>query len=232
MTKLLVVEDDIIFGDMLSLYLREEGYHVTRVQTAAKGIAELQASAPDLILLDLILPDTQDVNPCVLYRQHTSIPIIVISSETKVSMKIHSLTEGADDFICKPFSLQELKARIETVLRRTSAKPAESEQQEQVPGEGPRRISLNLESRHLFIQGDMIDTTFSEFEIMRLLFNSPGKVFSREALVNNLRGFDSFINERSIDFHVTNLRKKIEENPKQPEIIKTVWGVGYKLVMS
>ncbi|SDW54855.1 response regulator transcription factor [Paenibacillus sp. CF384] len=230
MTNLLIVEDDIIFGDMLSLYLREEGYNVTRVQNASSGIASLQSEPPDLIVLDLILPDTQDANPCILFRQFTTIPIIVISSETKVSMKIHSLTEGADDFICKPFSLQELKARIETVLRRTSPKPVEVDN-ERMQSDTSIRINLDMDSRHILIHGDMIETTFSEFEIMRLMFHSPGKVFSREALVNSLRGYDSFINERSIDFHVTNLRKKIEENPKQPAIIKTVWGVGYKLIM-
>jgi len=231
MTKVLIIEDDNIFGDMLSLYLIEEQYDVVRVASAGEGLRILKEYSPQVILLDLMLPDTEGTNACSLIREFTTIPIIVISAETKVSERIQSLTEGADDYMVKPFSMQELKARIEAILRRTTAAPAQTVSPTAAsPATEDRKLTLDLARRLLINNGTEIETTYSEFEIMKLLFNNPSKVFSREELINAIRGIDSYINERAIDVHITNLRKKIEANPKEPQYIKTVWGVGYKFM--
>ncbi|MGO4734010.1 response regulator transcription factor [Paenibacillus sp. 2KB_22] len=221
MTKVLIIEDDNMLGDTLSLYLQGEGYDVTRVDNARDGLLQLQAR-PDILLLDLLLPDSGSMNPCSLMRQHTAIPIIVISSLTEVSERIRSLTDGADDYVCKPFSMQELKARIEAVLRRYSILNS-SVVTEQEPG-----ISLDLARRTVLLNNRRVEMTFSEFEIMKLFILNPGKVYSRYALIEAIRGIDACINDRTIDVHITKLRKKIEDNPKNPQYIQTIWGVGYK----
>jgi DNA-binding response OmpR family regulator len=153
---------------------------------------------------------------------------------SKVSDRIQALTAGADDYLCKPFSMQELKARIMATSRRALLYNSSLSQlavaQETVEAQNPNRIRIDLERRSIYIHNQVIETTFSEFEIMKLFYQHPGKVFSRDDLINSIRGIDSYVNERSIDVHVTNLRKKIEDNPKQPTYIKTVWGIGYKFM--
>jgi len=221
MTKVLIIEDDNMLGDTLSLYLQGEGYDVIRVDNARDGLLQLQAR-PDILLLDLMLPDSGDKNPCSLMRQHTAIPIIVISSLTEVAERIRSLTDGADDYVCKPFSMQELKARIEAVLRRYSIL------NNSVVTEQEAGISLDLARRTVLLNNQRVEMTFSEFEIMKLFVLNPGKVYSRYALIEAIRGIDAYINDRTIDVHITKLRKKIEDNPKNPQYIQTIWGVGYK----
>ncbi|PYE42704.1 response regulator transcription factor [Paenibacillus barcinonensis] len=221
MTKVLIIEDDNMLGDTLSLYLQGEEYEVCRVDTIWGGLLQLE-TRPDIILLDLLLPDSKEKHPCALMREHTSVPIIVISSLTEVSERIRSLTDGADDFVCKPFSMQELKARIEAVLRRYTLLKSSP------VVEHDTGISLDLARRTILLNHRRIETTFSEFEIMKLFVAHPGKVFSRYALIEAIRGIDAYIHDRTIDVHITNLRKKIEDNPKTPQYIQTVWGVGYK----
>jgi len=237
MTKVLIIEDDLIFGEMLRLYLTGEQYDVMHAQTAKDGLELLRSASPDIILLDLMLPDADGSDLCVTMRETTAIPIIVVSMKSEVNEKIKVLMAGADDYLCKPFSMQELKARIETVLRR-ALQPAAAAAAGAVPGPVsapseaalPGRIRIDLEKRTIVLDGQHTETTYSSFEIMRLFCQHPGRVFSREELINALRGVDSFVNDRAIDVHVTNLRKKIEINPKEPKHIKTVWGVGYKFL--
>jgi DNA-binding response OmpR family regulator len=232
--KILIIEDDIIFGEMLSMYLSEEDFTVQRAPSGEEGLQALQTFAPDTILLDLILPDTDGVQLCAVLREFTDVPIIIISMINKVRERIQALTVGADDYLCKPFSMQELKARILAANRRANMIPPSYIQlgvtQDNIEAEDRNRIRLNLERRSMYIRNRLVETTYSEFEIMRLFYKNPGKVFSRDVLINSIRGIDSYVNERSIDVHVTNLRKKVEVNPRKPHYIKTVWGIGYKFV--
>ncbi|WP_434753100.1 response regulator transcription factor [Paenibacillus amylolyticus] len=221
MTKVLIIEDDNMLGDTLSLYLQGEGYEVFRVDTIGGALLQLETK-PNIILIDLMLPDSGEKNPCALMREHTSLPMIVISSLTEVSERIRSLTAGADDFVCKPFSMQELKARMEAVLRRYALLEAFS------VTETDTGLTLDLARRTILLNNRRVETTFSEFEIMKLFVLNPGKVFSRYALIEAIRGIDAYINDRTIDVHITKLRKKIEDNPKTPQYIQTIWGVGYK----
>ncbi|MCV9952190.1 response regulator transcription factor [Paenibacillus sp. BT-177] len=229
MSNVLIIEDDNMLGDTLSLYLTGEGYNVTRVELAAEGIALLDKEQPDIILLDLLLPDLDGVNPCPLIRKHTDVPIIVISTENNISERIRTLTLGADDYICKPFSMQELKARIEALFRRIKITRLQGRNisPEAEPENG---ISLDLARRMVIVNGQMVEMTYSEFELMKLFYSNRGIVFSRYALIQALRGTDSFINERAVDVHINHLRRKIEKDPKKPQLIKTIWGIGYKFM--
>ncbi|NOU93660.1 response regulator [Paenibacillus sp. LMG 31456] len=235
MQKVLIIEDDTIIGEMLKLYLCEENFTVQRVETGQDSFDALNTFTPDVILLDLILPDMDGADLCKLLRHHTQVPILVISMKNKVTDRIQALSCGADDYLCKPFSMQELKARINAQLRRSSPQPtyapnfaAASSSPVATLSAPTQWLQLDLERRTLIVKDQVVEITFSEFEIMKLFYSFPGKVFSRDELINAIRGIDSYVNERSIDVHVTNLRKKIEYNPKQPQHIKTVWGVGYK----
>ncbi|OBA04439.1 DNA-binding response regulator [Paenibacillus polymyxa] len=229
MSNVLIIEDDNMLGDTLSLYLTGEGYNVTRVEQATEGIARLDRVQPDIILLDLLLPDLDGVNPCPVIRKHTDVPIIVISTENNISERIRTLTLGADDYICKPFSLQELKARIEALFRRIKITRLQgrSISPEAEPENG---ITLDLARRMVTVNGQIIEMTYSEFELMKLFYSNRGIVFSRYALIQALRGTDSFINERAVDVHINHLRRKIEKDPKKPQLIKTIWGIGYKFM--
>ncbi len=238
LTRVLVVEDDPIIGEMLTLYLTEESFDVQRVETAREGKHALDTFQPDILLLDLMLPDAGGSELCAEFRRLTAIPIIVISMKPSVTVRIQAISYGADDFLVKPFSMQELKVRMEAVLRRTlnlspSARPAPvAHGQAAQPGSPSSSggLALDVERRTIVLDGEHIETTFSEYEIMKLFYQHPNRVFSREELINAVRGIDSFINDRAIDVHVTNLRRKLEKNPKEPQYIKTVWGVGYKFM--
>jgi two-component system response regulator RegX3 len=234
MSKVLIIEDDTIIGEMLSLYLSEESFTVHRVELGQESLDILPSYMPDIILLDLTLPDMDGADLCSLLREQTTAPIIVVSMKHKVTDRIQALSAGADDFLSKPFSMQELRARILAQLRRSQAysnpdhAAGAAMMAAAISGTASPRIRIDVERRIMFVEEHPVEITFSEFEIMKLFYNYPGKVFSRDELINAIRGLDSYINERSIDVHVTNLRKKIELNPKQPNYIKTVWGVGYK----
>jgi len=222
---------------MLTLYLTEENFDVQRVESAREGKYALGTYQPDIMLLDLMLPDSSGTELCAEFRQLTAIPIIVISMKPSVTARIQAISNGADDFLVKPFSMQELKVRMEAVLRRAlgsgfsaNAVPAPSSAELAGSSSAQAGIALDLERRTIVLDGQHIETTFSEYEIMKLFYQHPNRVFSREELINAVRGLDSFINDRAIDVHVTNLRRKLEKNPKEPQFIKTVWGVGYKFM--
>jgi len=228
MYKVLIIEDDTIIGDMLSMYLSEEGYVVSRAESGKEALAIMEGTVPDIILLDIVLPDISGIQLCGELRKRSTVPVLVISMKTEVMDRVNALHAGADDYLCKPFSMRELSAKVAAMIRRTyynrQMKPEAAEPS------AANRIFLNYEKRSLYVNGNQVDTTFSEFEIMKLFIGNPGKVYSREELINTVRGFDSFVNDRAIDVHIGNLRKKIEEDSKQPKYIKTVWGVGYKFM--
>ena len=186
---------------------------------------KMKAIQPEMILLDLMLPDSDGIDSCSTIREQTNAPIIVVSLNDSVTDRIHALQSGADDYLCKPFSMQELKARIEVVLRRMSRYSAE------LPSAAPRtEVNINLDDdrRLLLVHGEPVETTYTEWELLKLFVSNPGKVFPRESLIQALRGVDSYVNDRAVDVHIMNLRKKMGDDRKQPRFIKTVWGVGYK----
>lgn len=231
MYKVLVIEDDVMMSDMLSMYLSEEGYSVMQANRADDGLRLAAEFNPDLVLLDLILPDLDGMEVCALIRKRSNVPIMILSMKSEVSERVQALKAGADDYMCKPFSMHEMTARVEALIRRSNTMQAETAQQVAVTVETADErepIQLDFERRLLLVRGQFVETTFSEYELMKLFLAYPGKVFSREELINAIRGFDSFVTDRAIDVHIVNLRKKIEQNPKEPRLIRTVWGFGYK----
>ncbi|MEK8128551.1 response regulator transcription factor [Paenibacillus filicis] len=233
MSRILLVEDDHSIADMMSIYLSEEGYTVNLAADGQEGIKLFNKYHPDVIILDLMLPDTNGIELCKQLRTVSSVPVMIVSAKNEVSERVNALMNGADDYLCKPFSMRELAARTTALLRRSAL----TQQNHQAAAaseplvEDTREIVLDMEKRCIFIHKQPIDTTYSEFEIMKNFWLHPGKVFSREELLNKIRGIDSFVTERSVDVHITNLRKKVEAEPKEPKHIKTVWGVGYKFEM-
>ncbi|WP_081735415.1 response regulator transcription factor [Paenibacillus gorillae] len=232
MYKVLVIEDDVMMSDMLSMYLSEEGYLVKQAGLAEEGLRTANEFEPDIVLLDLMLPDRDGMEVCSTLRERSHVPIMILSMKSEVSERVLALKAGADDYMCKPFSMHEMTARVEALIRRshiTAPEPeAEAEAEEALPVLNGLPIQLDLERRLLLVRGKLVETTFSEYEMMKLFLAHPGKVFSREELINAIRGFDSFVTDRAIDVHIVNLRKKIEHNPKEPRLIRTVWGFGYK----
>ncbi|QHT59200.1 response regulator transcription factor [Paenibacillus lycopersici] len=234
MYKLLIIEDDVMMSDMLSMYMSGEGYDIKQAENGEQGLKLLEQFGPDVVLLDLMLPDWDGIELCGRMRQHSSVPIMIVSMKSEVSERVQALRAGADDYLCKPFSMHELSARVEALIRRSrlmQAAAAESRTAEAADTAAEKEIKLDSERRLLLVRGNFVETTFSEFEIMKLFLTHPGKVFSREDLINAIRGFDSFVTDRAIDVHIVNLRRKVEKNPKEPHFIRTVWGVGYKYVI-
>ncbi|NEW08448.1 response regulator transcription factor [Paenibacillus sp. SYP-B3998] len=227
MSKILIIEDDLSIGEMMAIYLYEDGYEVKRAENGRQGEQLFHEFIPDMIVLDIMLPDVDGIQLCSFFRSVSTVPILMISAKSEVSDRVKGLQTGADDYLCKPFSMRELAARVQALLRRSQSFPpsqiASTVQTQQM-------VRLDLEKRCLFVHNKVIETTFSEFEIMKLLWQNQGRVYSREELLNRVRGFDTYVTERAIDVHIANLRKKIEADPKEPKYIKTVWGVGYKFL--
>ncbi|WP_163856213.1 response regulator transcription factor [Paenibacillus elgii] len=231
MSKVLLVEDDQSISDMISIYLSEENYTVFCAADGKQGKELFSLHEPDVVILDLMLPDTNGIELCKHFRTVSNVPIMIVSAKSEVSERVNALMIGADDYLCKPFSMREMAARTSALLRRSAlTQTVRPSTEDPVPTE-TKDIVLDLEKRGIYLHGQAVETTYSEFEIMKNFWLHPGKVFSREELLNKIRGIDSFVTERSVDVHITNLRKKIEADPKEPKYIKTVWGVGYKFEM-
>jgi two-component system, OmpR family, alkaline phosphatase synthesis response regulator PhoP len=220
--KILVVDDEPGITELLNSYLAKEGYEII---TAADGDAALEAAEreqPDLILLDLMLPKKNGYEVCREIRAKSNTPIIMLTARDEEPDKIVGLELGADDYITKPFSPREVVARVRAVLRRTEAEAPDN----QVIRAG----GLEIDSlRHEVKRGDTaIELTPTEFKLLETLANSPRRVFTRLQLVEEIQGYSFEGYERTIDAHIKNLRQKIEDDPKNPRLIGTVYGVGYR----
>ncbi|MBP1155512.1 MULTISPECIES: response regulator transcription factor [unclassified Paenibacillus] len=228
MPKILLVEDDQTIADMISIYMGEEDHAVFRSADGFQAKQMFLEHSPDVVILDLMLPDMNGIELCKHFRSFSSVPIMIVSAKSEVTERVNALMIGADDYLCKPFSMRELAARTTALLRRSSINKTVQTTVSDSQSSDTQDMLLDLEKRSIYLMGIPVETTYSEFEIMKHFWLHPGKVFSREELLNNIRGIDSFVTERSVDVHVTNLRKKLETDPKKPKYIKTVWGVGYK----
>jgi DNA-binding response OmpR family regulator len=228
MIKILLIEDNQSIREMICAYFEGEDYEILLAEDAKTGRKLFADHNPHVILIDIMLPDSNGIILCQEFRANSKSPIIMISGEKEVSTKIKSLASGADDYICKPFSLKELEARIHAHLR---GRVMSTHEEIAITKEKLPHIGLDQEKRCIFIEGSLVEITNSEFEIVKLLMRNPGRVFTREELINRIRDNDTFVNDRSIDVHITNLRKKIASHSIGKECIKTVWGIGYKFVL-
>jgi DNA-binding response OmpR family regulator len=222
---ILVVDDHANTRMLIKEYLTEQGYHVATAADGAQALAAAAAEKPDLILLDVMMPNLNGFEFIRVYRKAHQIPIILLTAKIEERDKVQGLDLGADDYITKPFGMQELLARVRAVLRRGGASAGEGEEIYQV---GDLRLNRTT---HLVSEGQrVIDLTPSEFALLATLIEAPGRVFSREMLLEQLLGNSYDGEERTINVHISNLRKKIEPDPANPRYIETVFGIGYRCV--
>jgi DNA-binding response OmpR family regulator len=217
---ILIIEDEISIYHVIKPYLENNGHAVLWADDGLKGIDLYHRVHPDFIILDMMLPSMDGIDVCKEIRKESNVPVIILSARGNVEDRIIGLSAGADDYIAKPFSPRELMARIETVLRRYA---------QNSPADAPAGLHINELSRMVDVDGVFMELTVSEFEIIRTLHNNPDKVFTREELINIVKGKDAYIVDRGIDVHIANLRKKLGCDSRNPKYIRTVWGVGYKL---
>jgi DNA-binding response OmpR family regulator len=223
----LIVDDEVPLQELLQHALERDGYRVVVAGTAADGIAAFEREAPDAILLDVMLPDRSGRDVCQEIRGRSTVPIIMLTALDDEVDKVVGLELGADDYITKPFGLSELRSRVRAILRRASmAAPAADEPDTAVlDGAG---VVLDRGRRLVQVDGAEVDLTYVEFEILTALMESPGRVYSRTQLLDQVWGSSDFREPRTVDVHVRHLREKIEADPADPQRIHTVRGVGYR----
>ena len=224
MTRVLVVEDEESFSDALSFMLRREGYDVGVASDGSTALEEFDRHGADLVLLDLMLPGISGTEVCRTLRQRSTVPIIMVTAKDGEVDKVVGLELGADDYVTKPFSSRELVARIRAVLRRRG------EPEDMLPSileAGPVRIDVD---RHVVaVRGETVAMPLKEFYLLELLVRNAGRVLTRGQIIDRVWGSDYVGDTKTLDVHVKRLRAKIEEDPREPTLILTVRGLGYKL---
>ena len=222
MTRILVVDDDPGIVKVVRAYLEKAGFQVLVAYDGKKALHIARHDKPDLVILDLMLPEMDGWDVCRALRRESDVPIIMLTARVEDTDKLIGLELGADDYVTKPFSPQELVARVRAVLRRVEGMPAKPERISR--GE----ITVDL-SRHAVTVGDEpLDLTPTEFDLLATLMQDPGRTFTRSQLLEQTQGYAYEGYERTIDVHIKNLRHKIETDPSNPQHIRTVYGVGYR----
>lgn len=224
MIEILMIEDDVELAETLSEYLNQYDIKVTNYDEPYTGLSALAAKHFDLLLLDLTLPNLDGLEVCKRAAKQKNIPIIISSARSDVNDKVQAFESGADDYIPKPYDPKELVARIQSLLRRYSQKKLE-----QKPVDKSATFRIDKESREVYFKDKKLELTRAEYEILTLLISKKGYVFSREAIAIESESINPESSNKSIDVIIGRLRSKIEENPKSPQYIISVRGVGYKL---
>ena len=222
--RVLVVDDEKLIVKGIRFSLEHEDFEVECAYDGEEALEKVKEKPFDIILLDVMLPKLTGFEVCQQIRGFSDVPIVMLTAKGDDMDKILGLDYGADDYITKPFNILEVKARIKAIMRRTSGK-REKEEAVKVIESGD--LKLDGESRRLFILGKEINLTAKEFDLLELLVMNPGKVYSRENLLNIVWGYEYPGDVRTVDVHVRRLREKIEKNPSEPKYVHTKWGVGY-----
>src|SRR6266571_1257163 len=226
--SLLVVEDDENISTAISEYFSRAGYIVKTVEDGLAGVRAALDDRPDAVVLDLMLPKMDGLAVCKELREKISyLPILMLTAKDDVVDKVLGLEMGADDYITKPFSLRELEARIKSVLRRTrsAAEPDDSKNEAPIVR---GKLRIDSAKREVTIGERQVELTPKEFDLLRLFASDPGRVFPRKYLLEKIWDYSYEGYDRTIDSHINRLRAKIEENPDNPQLVLTVWGIGYK----
>jgi two-component system alkaline phosphatase synthesis response regulator PhoP len=228
--KILVVDDEAHIVELVKFNLEKEGYHVEVATDGISAVEKAQRIIPDLMILDIMLPGMTGLEVCRTLHKNPStenIPIIMLTAKSEELDKVLGLELGADDYITKPFSPRELVARAKARLRRSQKENERKLEEEQLLDYG--EVLVDLEKFQVFVRGNRMDLTPKEFELVRLFLANPGKVFSRDALLEKIWGYDYYGDSRTVDVHIRHLRQKVEQDPGNPTLIETVRGVGYRL---
>lgn len=226
MTKVLIVEDEISFSDALSYLLKKEGYQVEVAVNGKQAIEVFNSFAPDLLLLDLMIPEVSGTEVCRVIRTTSQVPIIMLTAKDSEIDKVVGLELGADDYVTKPYSSRELLARIKAVLRRNSSESSFAGEGQEI-SVGP--IKMDLDKHQVTVNSIPVTFPLKEFELLEYLMRNNGRVLTRSQLIDRVWGSDYFGDTKTLDVHVKRLRAKIEKDPANPEIIHTIRGLGYKL---
>ncbi len=221
-SKILIIDDDEKLTGLLTRFLCDFGFRIASAHTPSKGFKLLHDFAPDLIVLDIMLPEMDGFEVCKRIRQKSEIPIIMLTARGELTDKVVGLELGSDDYLAKPFEPRELVARINTVLRRSTS----HHKRRHSFGE----LAVDFDQRKALLKDRDLNLTTGEFTVLTLLTGSPGRVFDRDEILQELRGMDSDAFNRTVDIAVSRLRQKLGDDPKEPRYIKTVWGSGYVFI--
>jgi DNA-binding response OmpR family regulator len=222
--RILLVDDEQSIQTLLSYPLRKDGYHVTSALDGGEALQRFEEGRFDLVILDLMLPRLDGVEVCRQLRSRSQVPIIMLTAKGSETDKVAGLEVGADDYITKPFSMREFRSRVKAALRR-SRMGGES------ATEGPiecEALKIDFDRRMVTLDKEAIRVTYVEFEILGALARSPGRVLTRETLLEHVWGDSEYRDPRTVDVHIRHLREKLEKDPKQPDFLFTVRGVGYR----
>ncbi|GLI32943.1 response regulator [Desulforhabdus amnigena] len=222
--NILIVEDEKKIVELLRDYLEKAQYKVSSLERGDEAVSHVKKSAPDLILLDIMLPGMDGMEVCREIRRFSSVPIIMLTAKVEEVDRLIGLELGADDYICKPFSPREVVARVKAVLRRANTGPI---MEKMVVGP----FMLDDKTHQVAVNGESLELTPSEFSLLRVLMAHPTRVFSRNELLNQVQGYDFEGYDRTIDTHIKNLRKKIAQKLPNQDVITTVYGIGYKFTV-
>jgi two-component system alkaline phosphatase synthesis response regulator PhoP len=228
-THVLVAEDDEKQAELIRLYLEQDGHLVTVVHDGRAALDVTRARQPDLLVLDVMMPHLDGLEVCRILRRDSEVPVLLLTARSTEDDLLLGLGLGADDYLTKPYSPREMVARVRTLLRRSRVLEGRTSASDTPIVVGD--IMIDLASHQLTRNGEPIDCTPGEFTLFTAMAAQPGRVFTRQQILEQLHGDGRFITERSVDAHIMNLRKKIELDPRRPTIIVTVFGVGYRLVV-
>jgi two-component system response regulator BaeR len=218
MSKVLIVEDEPKLASLVADYLKAAGYEAHCIENGLEVIPWVKGDPPDLIVLDLMLPGRGGLEICKELRTFSDLPVIMVTARVEEVDRLIGLEAGADDYLCKPFSLRELVARVKALLRRPRAAAA-----------APAGLVIDEEKHQVSLDGKEIELTPVEFRLLAALAAAPGRVFSRDGLLEKLYADHRVVTDRTVDAHVKNLRRKLEEIRPGSELVRSIYGVGYKL---
>ncbi|MFJ7647376.1 response regulator transcription factor [Lysinibacillus sp. NPDC097279] len=227
MSRILIVDDDQAIRNLISVYLENEGMQTEKVEDAVEALKMLEKNKFDLIILDIMMPKMDGIEACLKIREERSMPIIMLSAKSEDMDKIKGLAAGADDYLSKPFNPLELIARVKSQIRRYKKYNTDSSVEKSVLEIGD--LTINTDTRQIWVKSNEIRLTPKEFDILELLARNKGIVLSVAKIYEAVWKNDFFKSDNTVMVHITKIRDKIEEDPKHPIYIKTIWGVGYKI---
>ena len=221
--KILVVDDEVLLVKGIRFNLMNEGYDVITGSDGLEAVQAVRDQHPDLVVLDVMMPNMDGLSACSKIREFSNVPIILLTAKADDMDKLIGFDHGADDYLTKPFNILELKARIRAMLRRVNPVEKAAPSNQLAIGS----ICLDLDARNAYRNGVLADLTAKEFDVIEFLMRNPNRVYSREALLDTIWAYEYRSDIRTVDVHIRRLREKLEENPAEPKYILTKWGVGY-----
>ena len=220
--KILVVDDEDLLVKGIRFNLQNDGYEVITGSDGLEAVNLAQSEKPDLIILDVMMPEMDGLTACAKIREFSNVPIILLTAKAEDMDKLLGFEQGADDYLTKPFNILELKARIRALLRRATAHAPSGTKLLQIGN-----ITLDTDARNAFRGDEPVELTAKEFDVVEYLMRNPNRVYSREALLDTIWAYEYRSDIRTVDVHIRRLREKLEKNPADPQHIMTKWGVGY-----